>query len=100
MAIMMSNWGFKIKSKADAEEFFMMKKGGKVSASEGEFYWTDGETDYRLEVGKNNFREVATRPVCMRGNIFNPYFIEEDPVSIIWKTRKYINKKWFDYSER
>lgn len=93
-SIMMSNYGFKIKSKADAQAFFDMKKGGAVSASDGEFYWNTTTTDYYLAV-KGDKRSVFSRPMFERGNIFAPYVQVLDPVETIWKTRKWINAKWF-----
>lgn len=86
--------GFKIRSKDDAKAFFKMKKGSHVEASDGDFYWDDGKHDYYLRV-KGNGRDVFSRPVFERGNIFSPYFQEQDPVTVIWNTRKYINRKFF-----
>ena len=94
MGLMMCDYGFKIKSKADAKAFFEMKKHSKVSASDGEFYWSDGKEDYYLEVRKD-YRGVYSRPCWARGDIFFPYCQELDPLDVIWKTRKYINAKWF-----
>lgn len=72
---------FRIKTKADAEKFLTISKGA--------FYWSDGETDYWMENGT-----VTTRPVWMRGNIFNPYLDEgKGYADLIWKTRKYINAR-------
>ena len=73
--------GFRIKTKQDAEKF--------LTISGGAFFWSDGETDYWMEHGT-----VTTRPVFMRGNIFNPYLDEgKGYADLIWKTRKYINRK-------
>lgn len=75
---------FRIRTKEDAAKFLTISKGA--------FWWSDGETDYWMENGK-----VATRPVFMRGNIFNPYMCaSEGYVDLIWNTRKYINKKLSD----
>ena len=72
---------FRIRSKADAEAFLTISKGA--------FWWSDGETDYWMENGT-----VRTRPVWMRGSIFNPYMDESKGYAdLIWKTRKYINAK-------
>ena len=94
MALMGHDYGWKIRSKKDAEAFFKMEKGGKVSASDGEFYWADDQFDYYLSV-KGKSREVFRRFKSERGNIFSPYWQVLDPVETIWKTRKYINAKWF-----
>lgn len=72
---------FRIRTKADAEKFLTISKGA--------FHWTDGKTDYIMEDGR-----VITRPVVMRGNIFNPYFDDGSGYSdLVWKTRKHINAK-------
>lgn len=72
---------FRVRTKADAERFLTISKGA--------FFWTDGETDYWMENGT-----VKTRPVWMRGNIFNPYMDEgKGYADLIWKTRKYINAR-------
>ncbi|MBR3353821.1 MAG: hypothetical protein IKG47_00480 [Oscillospiraceae bacterium] len=72
---------FRIRKKSDAERFLTISKGS--------FWWSDGQTDYMMEDGK-----VCTRPVFMRGNIFNPYMDDgKGYADLIWKTRKYINKK-------
>lgn len=94
IAIMGCQYGWKIRSKKDAEAFFKMEKGGVVNASDGEFYWCDDEKDYYLSVdGKK--REVYQRYKSERGNIFSPYWQVLDPVETIWRTRKYINARWF-----
>jgi hypothetical protein len=72
---------FHIRTKADAERFLTISKGS--------FFWSDGETDYWMENGR-----VSTRPVCMRGSIFNPYMDEGSGYAdLIWNTRKHINAK-------
>lgn len=72
---------FRIRTKADAERFLTISKGS--------FWWSDGETDYLMENGR-----ITTRPVFMRGNIFNPYMdAGKGYADLIWKTRKYINAK-------
>lgn len=72
---------FRIKSKADAAKF--------LTISKGVFTWSDEENDYEMENGK-----VAWRPISMRGNIFNPYLDDgKDYDKLIWKCRKYINRK-------
>ena len=72
---------FRIRKKADAEKFLTISKGA--------FWWSDGKIDYWMENGT-----VSTRPVSMRGNIFNPYMDDgKGYTDLIWKNRKYINKK-------
>ena len=92
--IMMFKSDFKIKSKKDAEAFFKMEKGSIVQASNGEYYWCDGVFDYYLSVSGEH-RGVYERNISERGDVFSPYFQVLDPVDVIWKTRKYINAKWF-----
>jgi len=94
VALMSCKGDFKIRSKKDAQAFFDMKKEGAVHATNGEYYWHDGEMDYYLAV-KENYRKVFQRFMSERGNIFSPYWEVLDPVETIWKTRKYINAKWF-----
>ena len=94
MGMIVFKGDFKIKSKKDAEAFFKMEKNSVVNASDGEYYWSDGVKDYYLDVNGDS-REVYERLVTERGNIFSPYWQVLDPVDVIWKTRKFINNKWF-----
>lgn len=95
VALMSCDGDFKIRSKKDAQAFFDMKKDGPVNATDGEFYWNTTTTDYYLSVNGNT-RNVYSRPMFARGDIFFPYCQVTDPVEAIWKTRKYINRKWFN----
>lgn len=84
--------GFKIRKKADAEKLLNMANESCFGHCDEDFYWHDDKCDYYISPKQ---KEVFARPLFCRGNIFNPYFQELDPVGTIWKTRKYINAQWF-----
>lgn len=86
---------FRIKTKKDAERFLNMASDPDFAKFNGELYWSDGETDYCLDAKSAS---VSERPVSCRGEIFSPYFDDgkkESYINTIWRTRKYINAKWF-----
>ena len=87
---------FKIRTQEDAKRFLHMVNDPDFGRYDGELYWTDGETDFCLNAAEAS---VSTRSVTERGNIFSPYFCDNDEheaVNAIYKTRKYINARWFN----
>ena len=84
--------GFKVRSKADAVKLLNMIDDPDFGRCEAELYWHDDHSDYYISP---KHREVYERPIFCRGNIFNPYVQEPDPIETIWKTRKYINAQIF-----
>lgn len=88
---------FKIRTKSDAKAFLQMATRRDIfCAVPDELYWNDGKTDYCLDTKDET---VSERSVTERGNIFSPYFCDNDEheaVNTIYKTRKYINARWFN----
>ena len=73
-----------IRSKKDAEEF--------LKSSTGTLYLNVGDEDMQIYYDEGKDKHfVSFRPVSMRGNIFNPYFVSDDPIGDIYRNRKYIN---------
>lgn len=92
MNIFCWRYGFKIRKKADAEKLLNMASESDFGHCDSEFYWCDDKYDYCIYPKR---KEVGFRSQRERGNIFSPYFIVENPVDTIWKTRKYINWQYF-----
>lgn len=84
--------GFKIRSKKDAEQFLNCHNESDFCYAEQEVYWNDGKDDFCLYPDD---KSVGYRSMSERGNIFSPYLILDNPVEVIWKNRKYINKQLF-----
>lgn len=77
-----------IRSKADAKKFLRYFTGYMyIDAGEDDLW-----IEYEGKTGEGT-PTVTTRPVSMRGSIFNPAFVESDPVGAIYKYRKYVNAK-------
>ena len=83
---------FKIRTKSDASRFLDMVDERGFGKGDGEIYWYDDRNDYCLYVKR---KQVGSRPQFARGNIFFPYLIDDNPLEIIWKKRKYINQQLF-----
>lgn len=83
---------FKIRKKADAKKLLNMIDESDFGHAEQDFYWHDDEYDYYISPKR---KEVYSRPIFCRGNIFNPYCQELNSLETIWKTRKFINAQWF-----
>ena len=92
MTIKMHPYGFKIRSKKDAERFLHQIEDSGFYSGSGEWYWHSHTQDYCLNV---KARRVCSRPMSERGNIFSPYLQVLDAVNTIWVTRKYINQQLF-----
>lgn len=71
-----------IRTKKDAKKF--------LESSSGTLYLNVGNEDMQIHSDKKD-HIVSFRPVSMRGSIFNPYFVSEDPVGDVYRNRKYIN---------
>ena len=93
MRIFIWRSGFKIRSKKDAEHFLNCHDSSDFGHAEEDIYWCDEKNDYCLYP---KYKRVGVRSQRERGNIFSPYLILENPVEVIWKTRKYINWQLFN----
>lgn len=89
-----SKGNFKIKSLKDAEIFVMecLKASYYVNAVMFDDYPL---VDVLIEPKDNR---LYTRPVTMRGNVFNPYSekTDMDAVHFCYKARKFINEELFN----
>ena len=94
MRLFISKAGFKIRTKADAEKFLNAGTDPDFGRVEEEIYWSDDTKDYCLYPV---MKEVGFRSQRERGNIFAPYIIVDNPVDVIWKTRKWLNWQLFFY---